>query len=204
MRYSVNNRLFLLKNHFISTMREHRKKCIGEIILLLVGVALGIYIGVKVGAKETPFGFFARLFRLEYTPFRSLFPDFLRFLLFAAIASLAFFLPFPTIYPASALFFFGKYFGEIACVCMISDSIVSSLLSILIIYLPLLLIGSVLILYIAQYAKESRILCGSDPCRKSIWKMLFHAMICIGIYLVVLFLLYVIICGLVYLIVFAL
>lgn len=173
-------------------------------VVLLCGVALGVYIGVKVGAKDAPFGVFAKLFHMEYAPFAYLGRDFLRFLLFGILASLSFFLPLPLLYPALALFFFGKYFGELACVCFQSDAVVAAMLSLIFVYLPLLFFGATLLLLIAQRVKNYRLNHGANLCicrtKSEIWFFLRLVLA----YFVFLFLIYAVFCGALYLLVIAL
>ena len=170
----------------------------------MIGICIGIYVGIKVGEKDTPFGIFACLFGLRFAPFTFLTPDFLRFLLFSIIASLSFFLPCPSLYPAVSLILFGKYFGELACVVFLTDSILSMVLSVLVVYLPLLLVGGSMILFIALKAKNARIRCGASPCLRSVKNELWCLGGCLGIYFTLLFLIYVVVCGVIYLLLIAL
>ena len=204
MKYSLGSRLFLFKRDVSFMMGEHRNEVIGGAVFLLFGVGFGIYIGAKVGAKDAPFGIFANLFCLNYAPFSFIVPDFLRFLLFSVVSALSFLLPLPSIYPVVALFFFGKYFGELACVCFLSDSFLAFLLSVLIVYLPLLFFGGSGILLIGLFGKGSRILNGGDPCLKGIVRELIRLGICLAVYFALLFFIYVILCGALYLMMIAL
>lgn len=204
MKYSLRNHIFLIKRDFISTLKEHKWGVISGIFLLIGGIVLGIYIGSDVGEKETPFGMFASLFGLEYSPFGYLVPDFLRFLLFAALCFLAFLLPAPMLYPAVAILFFGKYFGEAAYVCFLSDPVIPAILNILLIYIPLLIIGGAMLISVTIKARASRVESGADPCRKSIKRELFYVLTLLLAYFVILFLLDVVICGVIYLVVIAL
>ena len=193
-----------MKRDIISAFRSNRKGILLGFSVLLCGVVLGIYIGVNVGKKEAPFGVFAALFHLQFSPFSYLVPDFLRFFLFGVLTLLSFFLPLPFVYPAIALFFFGKYFGEISCVCFLSDTVIAAVLSIAVVYLPLLLVGGGLLLLIALRAREFRLPSGADLCPKNVMKEVFFLLKLLLAYFVCLFLLYVIICGTLYLLVIAL
>lgn len=204
MRYSLRDRFFLLKKDFFTTLSAHKGGVFSGLALLLLGVAVGIYIGSDVGEMEPPFCIFASLFCLKFSPFSFLMPDFLRFLLFSLLSALSFFLPLPMLYPAIAIFFFGKYFGELACVCFFSDPIIPAILSILLVYLPLLVIGGSMLLSIAIKARSSRIKSGVDPCRKSVKGELLYVLTLLAAYFVLLFAIYVLLCGAIYLILIAL
>jgi len=204
MKYTLKSRFFLLKKDISSAIRANRKGVILGTILLLLGVALGIYIGVNIGEKTSPFGIFSALFNLEFAPFSYLLPDFLRFFLFSGLATLAYFLPLPMIYPTIAIFFFGKYFGELACVCFLSDSLFSAILSTLIVYLPLLLIGEAILLAIAIRASSMRLFKGTDRCRTTAKRDVMISLLYLFLYFAVLFILYVLVCGAIYLIMIAL
>ena len=199
MEHSVKNGLFLLKKDLFAAFRQRRPHVLAWAGALFVGVALGIYIGVYVGEKEQPFGVFAALFNLEFAPFHYLVPDFLRFLLFSLLVFAAIFLPPAPLYPALALFFFGKHFGEISCVCFQSDSLPSALLSILLVYLPLLLFGGLLLIYLAQRAMGNKnrsigVFCPQAIRGEALLWLKIHLL-----YFAVLFLLYVVLCGALYL-----
>ena len=204
MKYSMRNRIFLIKKDFFFTLKEHKWGVISCSVLLVAGVALGVFIGSDIGEKETPFAMFASLFGLEYSPFGYLMPDFFRFLLFSVLCSLAFFLPMPMIYPAISLLFFGKYFGEAAYVCFLSDPVIPAILTIVLIHIPLLLVGGAMLISITIKARGSRMECGADPSCKSIKREIFYVLSMIVAYFIILFLLYVVICGVIYLIMIAL
>ena len=204
MKYSVKNRLFLLKRDILERWRQERKGLLLGYAILLCGVALGVYIGVKIGAKNPPFGVFAKLFHMEFSPFSYLGYDFLRFLLFCIFASLCFVLPVPLVYPGLALFFFGKYFGEVVCVCFQSDAFVAAMLSAVVIHLPSALLGGTLVLLIAQRAKRYRLSNGADLCIRRIKIEVFFFLKIVLAYFSFLFLLYVVFCGALYFLVIAL
>ena len=204
MSYSVKNRLFLLKRDAFDLLKRERKGMILGFVILFCGVALGVYIGVRIGAKEAPFGVFASLFHLEFAPFGYLGRDFLRFLLFFILASLCYFLPMPLLYPALALFFFGKYFGEVACVCFQSDAFLAAAVSALFVYLPLLIFGGMLLLLLAHRAKLYRLRQGAYLClQKGKSEAIFISKLLLA-YFSILFLLYVVFCGALYLLAIAL
>ena len=204
MSSAIKYRIFLFLTDFRSCLREERKKLFAAMFWLLAGVALGIYIGIRIGGKESPFGMFAELFHLHFAPFSHVGPDFLRFLLFSVVVALSFFLPHPAIYPAVAIFFFGKYFGQLACVVFLSDPILSALFSVLFLYLPLLLIGGWLLFRLSLHGVEFRLCNGADCC-KGTWKRIFVCLLkSVVPYLFCVIFLYLIICGVIYLIVIAL
>lgn len=203
MKQYCKNRFFLLKKDISAALQRNRKGVIVGVIILLLGVVFGIYIAMNVGEQESPFGVFAALFSLKYTPFKYLIFDFLRFFLFLILASLAFFLPFPSIYPAVALLFFAKHFGEISCVVILSDSLPSAILSILIIYIPLLLSGGTFLIALSIHASEYRLVSGCDPCRHTVRGEIILILSLLLLYLLVLFAIHVIVCGVLYLIMIA-
>ena len=203
MKNLVKSHLFLLKKDFFIALSQNKRAIASSAVVLALGVAFGVYIGVKVGGKPTPFGVFSSLFYLEFKPFSYIVPDFLRFLLLLGVTVLAFFMPLPALYPAVALFFFGKYFGEIACVCFLSDPVFSAVISIILIYLPLLVVGWGLILSLSLRAKAFLLCSGVDPCRSSAKSRLFLFVWHFSAYFLTLFFLYVVLCGVLYLVVIA-
>ena len=204
MKNPVKSRLFLLKKDLTFAFRRDRSSILAWSCVLLFGVALGIYIGVTVGEKQPPFGVFGALFNLEFAPFSYLLPDFLRFFAFSLLAMLALILPLPILYPTLALFFFGKHFGEIACVCFLSDSLPAALLSFAVIYLPLLLFGGAFLIFVAHRAKSIRLRCGGTGCPQTLKSEIYLWLKLLVAYFILLFLLYVAVCGILYLIVIAL
>lgn len=204
MRCGIKDRIILLKTDVAESFRRERSKLLGGFICLILGIALGVYIGIKVGEKPSPFGIFAKLFHLYFAPFSYIGSDFLRFLLFSVIASLSFFLPYPRVYPVLALFFFGKYFGQLSCVVFLSDSLISALLSILLVYLPLSIVGGYLLFRISLAAQDFRLSNCADFCRKSVVSELLFLLKILLSYFLILFLLYVILCGVIYLVTIAL
>ncbi len=204
MKNPVKSRLFLWKRDLFTACRRNRNSILAWSLVLLFGVGLGIYIGLTVGEKESPFGVFAALFNLEFAPFDYLVPDLLRFLAFSILSMLALFLPLPVLYPTLSLFLFGKHFGEIACVCFLSDGLPAALLSLFVIYLPLLLFGGSLLIFVAHRAKLSRLRYGGSWCQKAIKREILFWLKVHFAYFLVLLLLYVIVCGILYLFVIAL
>ena len=203
MKSNYKNRLFLLKKDISLALERNRNGVIVGVIVLLFGVAFGIYVGMNLDRQESPFGVFATLFSLNFTPFTYLIPDFLRFLLFLIFASMAFFLPLPSIYPMVSLFFFAKHFGEISCVVFLSDTLPSALLSILIVYIPLLLIGGTSLITISIRVKDYRLASGCDPCRRTVRSEILLCLSLLVLYFLLLFALYVILCGVLYLVMIA-
>ena len=100
---------------------------IWNIIVTILGIAFGVWLGRKIGEAETPFGAFASLFRLSYDPFSYFLPELLRFSIFSLIASLSHYLPFTFVYPVFSLFFFGKHFGILAAVAHFSVDLAAGL-----------------------------------------------------------------------------
>ncbi len=204
MKYTLKDRLFLFKKDVGFAVKQNKSQIIYYLVMLLLGVALGVYIGVKVGAKETPFGVFAALFHLKYAPFSYLVPDLLRFFLFLTVSILACYLPIPKLYPTISLLFVGKYFGEIACVCFQSDSLLSFVLSVAIVYLPLLFCAGVLLTVVALRSISVRLAVGADRCVNTAKKTLFFSLKIFLVYLLILFVIYVVLCGVLYLVMIAL
>ena len=195
---------FLLKNDVFRLLKEKRTHLFLGFTVLLIGVIFGVVIAIKIGEKDTPFGVFASLFDQNYSPFSYLVPDLLRFVLFALLCSLCFFLPIPLLYPTFALLFFGKYFGQLSAVVWLSDPIFPALLSILLIYLPLVFLGGFLLIYLAFTGSEYRLAIGGDPCPITIKRGLITILLSVFAYFALLFFLYVVLCGLLYLLTIAL
>ncbi len=204
MKYGLRSRFYYLKLDLKESIKHNKRRLIALYGWLLAGMAIGIYIGVKIGEKNAPFGMFSELFHLKYEPFSHVWPDFLRFFLFAFLCALCYFLPFPTIYPALAALFFGKYFGQLACVVFLTDSLIASLLSCVLLYIPLLIVGGWLLFRISLKCGEFRLCNGTDPCKNSLKRAGATLLLSLIMYLLLLFLLYVMLCGLIYLIVIAL
>ena len=198
------DRLFLLRSDFLRSLKEERKRLCFYGVFLLAGVILGVFIGIKIGEKESPFGIFALLFHMDFAPFGHLLPDFLRFLFFAVFAGLSYFLPCPKLYPLLSMIFFGKYFGQFACLAFLSDSLIAAFFSLFLVYLPLLVVGGFLLFSIAIYGEDSRLCRGADVCHRSLKRFFHRILLSIVCYFSLLFILYVLLCGTLYLIVISL
>ena len=199
MKCSPKTRLFLLKTDLVSCARDHRKEFLVKCLFMLLGVGLGVYIGVKIGANEGPFSVFAKLFCLSYTPFSLLFGDLLRLLFYSILTVLGFFLPPCPLYSSAALFLLGKYYGELACLSFLTDSVLAAVLSLILIYLPLLLIGGVVLMRISLYSSDFRLSCGTERGARSFRKTAGIVGKALLVLLLALFLLYVVLCGVIYL-----
>lgn len=200
MKCNLKNRIFLIGKDIIREIREDKKRILFFGVFLLLGILLGVYIGIKIGESDPPYSVFAKLFRLDFSPFSYIASGFFRFLLYAIFAALAYFLPIPWIYPAVSIFLFGKYFAQLACIAFLSDSIFAAILSLVLIYLPLLLFGWLLLLRLTSNALESRLCNGPDPCKRSLKSAFICFLTAMILYLLALFLLHLILCGLIYLI----
>lgn len=201
---SPATKLLLWKTDFLSAFSERKKEILLHLILLILGVGLGVYVGTQIGAKEEPFGVFARIFRSDYAPFYYILRELLRFSIFAVIAALSYFLPCYPLYPTFSLFFFGKHFGELACLAFLSDAVATALPTVLITAIPLLIIGGGLLIRIALLASNFR-LCNGGFLRANTLKRAGYILFCsIVIYATLLTIVYLLFCGLFYLLITAL
>jgi len=203
MNCSFRHKCFLVKRDFCESVKNHWQLFLHAVIVTMIGIGVGVYIGIRIGERETPFSIFAGLFHLNYQPFSYLLPDLFRFILYTAIASLAFFLPLPIIYPTLAYFFFGKYFGQAACISFLSDSVAAATLSLAIIYLPFVMIGTILFFFVTLKTSEFRLCKGADFHKYSLSKVVICLLKPIALYFFSIFLIYVPICGIIYLLVIA-
>ena len=198
MKCTLGTKLLLWKTDFLSAFSCRRKEILLHIVIASLGIAFGIYFGVKLGEKAQPFCIFARLFRLEYSPFDEIFSEVLRFSIFALIAALSYFLPCYPLYPVFSLFFFGKHFGEIACICFLADSFASALATLLVILLPTLIVGVGLLSWIALHAQEFRVCNGGFIVKSALKKAAKILLSSLVIYAILLFVLHLVLCGSIY------
>lgn len=198
---TLSTKFLLLKTDFFAVFAERKREILLYSILLLLGVALGIYVGVELGGAEEPFGLFARLFRLDYAPFGYILPELLRFSIFSVIASLSYYLPLYPIYPALALLFFGKHFGELSCLVFLSDSLPAAFSTTLFAAIPFLVLGGILLIRIALYATDFRVCDGGFFTPNNLKRTGYILFCSIVIYLLFLLLVYLIFCGLLYLLI---
>ena len=195
---------FLLKNDFKNYLKRNFKFVILAFVSAILGAALGILIACKIGERIAPFSVFARLFRLSYAPFSYVFSYLLRFFLYLLIASFGFFLPFSAVYPLIALFLYGKFIAQNVAAVFLTDSILSSVLSLVLIDLPLFLLGVFLLAFLYEKVCDLKICYGAPFNAKSISEFLLFILKMSAIYFAALILLFVVVCGVFYLCVVAL
>ena len=200
----LSTKLLLWKTDFLTAFSERKKEILLYSIILALGVSLGIYVGTKVGAKESPFGVFAFIFRSNYIPFPYILREALRFSLFAVIAILSYFLPRYPLYPAFSLFFFGKHFGELSCLVFLSDSVAAAVPTVLFTAIPLLIVGAILLIRISLSALDFRVCNGGFLCSNNLKRAGCILLCSVLIYMTVLIFVYLIFCGLFYLLISAL
>ena len=181
---------------------ENRQALILSLVISLLGIGFGVLVAVKLGERESPYCVFAKLFRLSFRPFSFVFPYFLRFSLFVLLAAVGFFLPFSQAFPILAFFFYAKFIGQTAALCFLTDALVSSLLSLLIIYIPLFAIGFFCLFFLFVRISEMKLCHGIPFDRKSLSSVLRYVLTPIIVYFLTLILLFVFLCGVIYLIAF--
>ena len=199
MKTPLKTKILLLRTDFLSAFSKRKPEILGYIIVTILGIAFGVWLGRKIGEAETPFGAFASLFRLSYDPFSYLLPELLRFSIFSLIASLSHYLPFAFVYPVFSLFFFGKHFGEYVYLTFCVDPLLCALPSALLTLLPLLMIGSALLVRIVLLARDLRLCNGGFPCRESLKRTGWCLLLALTIYALALFSVYLVLCGSIYL-----
>ena len=162
-----------------------------------------MYVAVRIGEKEAPYGIFSLLFRLEFAPFSWIFTYLLRFLLYLLIAAIGFFVSVPWAFVGAAVFLYAKYFGEIIVLCFLTDAIASAVLSLLLAYLPILLLG--VFLYFMLFLKANELkMCGGNPFNgKTLSKTLLFLLRLVLLYFVFCIFIFLAVCGLFYLVIIA-
>ena len=201
---NLKNKVFLFKKDILAALKDQRNRLLFYVVFLILGVVIGVLIGIKVGEKEPPFGVFGNLFHLNFEPFSYIFPDFLRFFFFSILSGLSYFLPCPKLYPSISMVFFGKYFGQLACLVFLTDAPIAAIFSLALIYLPLLLLGGVLLFRVGICGEDSRLCRGADSCKASLKSFILSWIFALIAYFILLVLLYVALCGILYLIVISL
>ena len=204
MKRSFGTKLLLWKTDFFSVFSDRKKDILLYTITLIIGVGVGVYIGIKLGAQEEPFGVISRIFRLKYTPFSYFLSELLRFSVFAFIAEASFFFPCYPLFPAFSLFFFGKHFAESACLAFLSDSITAAILTTFLTIIPLILVGGILLIRIALFAPDFRVCDGGFFCKNNLKRFGYILFCSIVVYLILLFAVYLLLCGILYLLIVAL
>ena len=172
-------------------------------LIAILGAALGVLVALKIGEREAPCSAIANLFCLSYKPFTFVISHFMRFILYLLIASLGFFLPLSALYPAIALFFYGKYIAQIATFAFLTDSIASAVLSLLIVSLPIFIAGVICLFFIYCKAFEWKICHGERFNAANVSRFLPDLAKCLIFYFLALASIFLVICGLIYIVVIA-
>ena len=204
MKCGVKTKFLLWKTDFICFLARNKKEILLYTCILLFGIGFGVFLGIKIGEQDSPFCTIAKLFRAEYSPFSSIFPELLRFSVYCLIAVASFFLPFYPIYAILSLFFFGKHFGEFLCLSFLTDPVFCAILSLLLICIPLILLGAALLLHITLSAREFRLCNGGFWCKNNLKRAGFFLFRSILIYFALLIIIYLLLCGTLCLLVLAL
>ena len=199
MKCELRNRLFLLWKDFRTTIRENKFFLTYSALWLALGVGIGIYIGIRIGESVAPISVFGRLLRGDYSPFRYIARDLLRWCLLSNLVFIGYYLTFPRVFSAIALSFYGKYFGQIACVTFLSDTVVAAVLSMIIVYIPLLILGAFLLFRLVLSMERYRT-CGREtPNGRSLLRLGSFLAIPFVAYTAFLFACYLVVCGSIYL-----
>ena len=194
MKHCLRTQFLLWKTDFFAFFRDRKKDFLIFAGVLTLGVALGVFVGYRLGEQDDPVGVFALIFRSAYHPFSFLFMETLRFAILSGLCILCYFLPIWQIYPTFALLLFGKHIGEVVCLSFLSDSLASCFLSFFFLYLPLLIVGGILLLRIALYEDQYRIANGGFPCKNNVKSALWLYVTTSTVFLILCFLFSVILC----------
>ena len=197
MKRCLRTQVLLWKTDFFSFFRDRKKGILLYTTVLLLGVTLGIFVGYKLGEQDAPVGVFALIFHSEFNPFSFLFIETIRFSVLSGLCILCYFLPIWQFYPIFALLLFGKHFGEVACLSFLTDELASFILSLFFLYLPLLLIGGLLLTWIALQEGQYRICNGGFACKSNLKSAFRVFLTAIALYLFLSFIFAVILCGIV-------
>lgn len=190
---------YFIQKDLFRSVKENGQTLLFTFLFAFAGVALGIYVGVKIDPAPAENGIFACLFRLEYTPFAWSWRFFIRFFLYFLLGYLGYFLLHPWLFGGIGVFLFSKYICEIATLCLRCDSLFSALCSLLIVYLPLFLLGVFLFFYLILDMLGQRS-CKASFTRRRIMQTVGRFFGLLAIYFSICLLLFVAVCGILYLI----
>lgn len=199
MTPSFSCKPFFLKQDLGNYIKENLKSFVISVIFAILGVILGVVVACKIGEQETPYSVFAALFRLSFKPFSYILPCFLRFTFYLIVAALGFFLPMPQCYPCVALFFYGKSIGQTVTFCFLTDALVSAFFSLLL-YLVLFIVGVFILFSTLVKVLEMKICYGACINSKNLFRILLYLLRFLLIYFALLLFLFLICCGVIYLI----
>lgn len=190
---------YFIQKDLFRSVKENGQTLFFTFLFAFAGVALGVYVGVKIEPSPVENGIFACLFRLEYTPFAWSSRFFVRFFPYFLLGYLGYFLLHPWILGGIGVFLFAKYMSELATLCLRFDSLFSALCSLFLIYLPLFLLGVFLFFYLIIDMLEKGS-CQVSFTLRRIMQTVGRFFGLLAIYLTICLLLFVAVCGILYLI----
>ena len=190
-----------MQKDLFRSVKENAQTLFFVFLFAFAGLALGVYVGVKVSPEPSPC-IFLRLYRLEYTPFAWTWDFCVRFLIYFFIAYLGYFFFHPWLLGGIGVFFFAKYISQTATFSLRLDPLFSATCSLILIYLPLILCGVFLFFFLILDMLENRSRC-LPLNAKRIFQTLGRFLGLFAIYFLLCILLFVVLCGILYLVVIA-
>ena len=194
---------FYFEKDMAKSIKENASSFVFCWIIACIGLAIGVYVAIKIPTFEPPYGIFSYLFRCEYTPFVWLRIFFLRFLLYFLLASVGYVISAPYVFTTGAIILFSKYIGQVMATCYLTDAAVSAIFSIILIYFPIFVVGIFSFFYLLVDMNALKI-CGGNGFSLKIMAGAGGYLLKIAfIMFLLLLLLFVALCGVIYLFVVA-
>ena len=194
-------RAYFIQKDLFRSVKENGQTLFFTFLFAFLGAALGIYVGVKTDPQPEP-GIFVLLFRLEYTPLAWTWHFCLRFFIYFFIAFFGYFFLHPWLLGGAGIFLFAKYISQTATLCIRFDPFFSAICSLVIIYLPLFICGGFLFFYLILDMLDKRSRCAVFTAKR-FFRTFGRFFGLFVLYLLICLLLFVAICGMLYLILIA-
>ena len=187
---------YFLKNDLRRSICENKSLFAVFLVTAFLGAAFGVYVGIKSERPSAPYGVFSCIFYGKYAPFSLIFKEFFRFFLYFCIAFVGGAVLSPVIFGAVGVFFFTKHWSEVATVVLRADAVFGAVLSLILVYIPLLTAGYFLTYLSVLFHRASASPFRGGVCAaKRVFPTLRYAIGTLAVYFLFLILIYFILCG---------
>lgn len=195
MEKSCRLRPYYIHQDIRRTIRENKYFFLVTVLTAVLAVAFGIYLGVNADPRDEINGVISLILRGEYAPFSILWKYFLRFLVYACVLYIGgIFLSAP-LFGSLSVFFFAKYQAQISTILFRTDALVGAVLSILLVCLPLLIVGTMILFLLTVYLSEFPAPYKGACLRKTIADSILVFLVSIALYFLSLVLILFVLCG---------
>ena len=201
MEKSCRCRPFFFKKDLIRTVRENRTALLSAGIGIVVGIAFGIYLGLKKEAQESPFGIISLIVQGDFAPFSQVFAQFLRFTLYSAIVYFGGTFLSPILFGGVGTFFFAKYWASVITIVFRVDALLGAVFSFLFVYLPLFVAGAMLLYLLIVFLSKRPSYIGSPCASKTLFSSIRYCIGSLAVYFLFLLLIYLVVCEILFLLI---